>query len=378
MKRYVRFHFGRFVIYVLFIFGICRAFPTSTLAQRSPSPPPEKTNTLEAMMLTAEAFRAATDKVEPALVTIESWGGVGATEGRIGGIRKQGEGNTSGLVIASDGYIVTSTFNFITRPPIIIVVTRDGKRHAAKILGLDDLRKICLLKITDLEETDSLHVPEFSSVETVEVGQWAVSMGVGYGDRSPAISMGIISAKNRIGGRAIQTDANISPANYGGPLIDIDGRVIGICVPLNPQSQAIGAGVEWYDSGIGFAIPMADADGLIERLKNADTHIKPAFFGVRAIANPSGEGLWVEEVVPDSAAAEAGMERTDVLTKVDGQPVSDFMGLRRLLNRFESGQTATVEFLVAGKGAVVKKEVTFVPQPVPQGEINQLEPPEIR
>ena len=61
----------------------------------------------------------------------------------------------------------------------------------------------------------------------IKVGQWAISLGVGYGDTSPAMSTGIISAKNRIGGRAIQTDANISPANYGGPLVDIEGTRAG-------------------------------------------------------------------------------------------------------------------------------------------------------
>lgn len=335
-------------------------------------------NTLEAMQLTSAMFRTATDKVEPSLVTIESWGGVGASEGKIGGIRKQGEGNTTGIAISADGYIITSTFNFITRPPIIIVVTRDNKRYTAKLQGRDDLRKICLLKITDLKPDEALVVPEIAPLEKIEVGHWALSMGVGYGDRSPAISMGIISAKNRIGGRAIQTDANISPANYGGPLIDIDGRVMGICVPMNPQSQAIGAGVEWYDSGIGFAIPLDGADALIERLKNSDVKIEPAFLGVNADANPEGEGMWIAEVVPSSAAANAGLERADVLMAVDDKPVADLMSLKQVLIAFEAGQKTTLEYLVQGKGDIVKKEITFVPRPASQDEIDQLEPPEIR
>lgn len=333
---------------------------------------------LMAMQATAAAFRAATAKVQPSLVTIESWGGVGAQAGEIGGIRKQGEGNTTGVVISPDGYIITSTFNFVTRPPIVIVVTNDNQRHTAKLQGRDDLRKICLLKITDLAPKETLTVPDIAPLEKIEVGHWAVSMGVGYGDRNPAISMGIISAKNRIGGRAIQTDANISPANYGGPLVDIDGRVMGICVPMNPQSQAIGAGVEWYDSGIGFAIPLDGADALIERLKDADVKIKPAFLGVKSIANPGGDGVWIEQVVADSAAASAGIKRADVLLKVAGKPVSDLPGLKRVLNGFEAGQKATVEFLVQGKGALVKKEITFVSPPAAQGEIDQLKPPEIR
>ena len=342
------------------------------------APVPGKVNTLEAMQLTSDMFRTAATKVEPSLVTIESWGGVGAREGKIGGIRKQGEGNTTGIVISSDGYIITSTFNFITRPPIIMVVTRDNKRHTAKLQGRDDLRKICLLKITDLADDETLVVPEIAPLEKITVGHWALSMGVGYGDRSPAISMGIISAKNRIGGRAIQTVANISPANYGGPLIDIDGQVMGICVPMNPQSQAIGAGVEWYDSGIGFAIPLDGADELLERLKDPDVKIAPAFLGIKSDPNPGGEGMWIAEVVPNSTAANAGLERADVLMTVSGKPVGDLMGLKKVLIAFEAGQKTTLEYLVQGKGDLVKRDITFVPAPKSKNEIDQLEPPEIR
>ncbi len=80
-------------------------------------------NRLQAMILTSQAFRAAAAKIQPALVTIESFGGVSAVQGKIGGIRKQGEGNTTGVMISPDGLIVTSTFNFIQRPPVITVIS---------------------------------------------------------------------------------------------------------------------------------------------------------------------------------------------------------------------------------------------------------------
>ncbi|MEZ6095579.1 MAG: trypsin-like peptidase domain-containing protein [Pirellulaceae bacterium] len=192
---------------------------------------------LETMRATAKAVRFAAGNVQANLVAIESFGGSGAIAGRIAGIRKQGEGNTTGLLLGPDGYIVTSTFNFIQRPPVITVITLDGERHYAEMLGRDDTRKLCILKINDAPA-----VSEIKSVDpaSVVVGQWAVSVGVGFGDVNSAVSTGIISATNRIGGRAIQTDANISPASYGGPLVDIHGDVLGICVPLNPPvAQAI-------------------------------------------------------------------------------------------------------------------------------------------
>ena len=332
-------------------------------------------DTFRAMTLTSRAFRIAANRIQPSLVTIESYGGIGARQGEIGGIRKQGEGNTTGVMISPDGYVLTSTFNFIQQPPVISVIPSDGRRRFASLIGRDDIRKICLLKIDGVE---NMPVPEMVDVEKIKVGQWAISLGVGYGDTSPALSMGIVSAKNRIGGRAIQTDANISPANYGGPLIDIEGRMLGICVPLNPQSQAIGAGVEWYDSGIGFAIPLANAEKLLERLKNGE-RISPAFLGVQAMPNPVGKGLWIERVLPGTPADEIGLERQDVILGVNGEPVVDMLRLRQVLNRFESGQEIELTIIKDdGKNLESRVKLKLGIPPKTNSELEQLEAPKIR
>ena len=118
---------------------------------------------LQAMALTSKAFRSAAEKVKPQLVTIESFGGVSAVQGRIGGIRNQGEGNTTGLLISKEGHIVTSTFNFIQSPPIITVITGDGERRVAKLLGKDEIRKLCVLKI---ESYPGIELPEFCLLYT--------------------------------------------------------------------------------------------------------------------------------------------------------------------------------------------------------------------
>lgn len=294
---------------------------------------------LEGLRLTPKALRMATEKVRPSLVTIESFGGATAVEGRIGGIRRQGEGNSTGLLISSEGHIVTSTFNFIRKPPVIMVVTSDGTRHVAKMLGSDQTRKICVLKI---EGPVDLPLPEFTPVDELAIGQWAVSLGVGYGDKNPAASTGIVSALNRAGGRAVQTDANISPANYGGPLLDIQGRVIGVCVPLNPRSQAAGAGVEWYDSGIGFAIPLAGSDRLLEKLK-AGEDIRPGFLGVQMKTEPiEGGGVAIESVQDDSPAAKGGIEAEDVIIAVNDQPIDGMPKLRTLIQRMVEGEVVTM------------------------------------
>jgi len=294
---------------------------------------------LESLQLTSQAFRSATQRILPSLVSIESFGGSSVKAGRIGGIRRQGEGNTTGVVISPDGYILTSTFNFIREASVVTVKTKAGDERVAQILGRDDTRKICLLKIDNVE---GLAVPNMQPLQEVKVGQWAISLGVGYGDQTPAISMGIISAKNRVGGRAVQTDANISPANYGGPLVDIQGRLIGICVPMNPQSQAVAAGVEWYDSGIGFAVPVDDFAQLIERLKDGQ-RILPAFIGISTGPVSDGDGMQIEQVVKESAAEEAGLVVGDVILAINNEPINDMLRLRQVLNRFEAGQEIAVK-----------------------------------
>jgi serine protease Do len=333
------------------------------------------------LLATPRVFARAAEKIQPSLVTIESFGGVSALQGVIGGIRKQGEGNTTGVVISPDGYVVTSSFNFIQQPNVITVITSDGQRRLAKLLGRDDTRQLCLLK---LDGASDLPVPEHVNPDEVAVGQWAMSIGVGYGDSNPAVSLGIISAKNRAGGRAVQTDANISPANYGGPLIDAAGRMIGVCVPLNPNALTKGAGVEWYDSGIGFAIPLFGLDERLEQMK-AGRNFYPAYLGVFVQATGNDRGVRVEKVdslaerrkaaveargrrskaaerdeqpaeeeaLPPEAerpedyeypAHQAGILAGDVLIAIGELPVNDSRSLRIALSRFNAGERVDVRF----------------------------------
>ena len=327
---------------------------------------------LESLQLTSQAFRAATDRMLPSLVSIESFGGSNVKAGRIGGIRKQGEGNTTGVVISPDGYILTSTFNFIREASVVTVKTKAGDERVARILGRDDTRKICLLKIDNVE---GLVVPNMQPLQEVKVGQWAISLGVGYGDQTPAISMGIVSAKNRVGGRAIQTDANISPANYGGPLVDIQGRLIGICVPMNPQSQAVAAGVEWYDSGIGFAVPVDDFKQLIKRLKDG-RRILPAFIGITTGPVEDGDGMKIEKIASKSAASEAGLVVGDILLSIDEEPINDMLRLRQVLNRFEAGQKITLSIQRAAVKDDDSEEESALPDEKPkQGEDDPKDQP---
>jgi len=158
------------------------------------------------------------------------------------------------------------------------------------------------------------------------------------------LSAGIISAASRISDKAVQTDANTSPANYGGPLVDLDGQVIGVCVPLSPGSRETAAGAQWYDSGIGFAIPLNGLEAVLARLK-AGERLEHAFLGIRA--KPFGDpptGAEVEEVVASSPAAAAGLLAKDKIVSLGGTDVLDVSHLATLIGRYVAGDS--VELIV--------------------------------
>ncbi|WP_425614111.1 S1C family serine protease [Anatilimnocola sp. NA78] len=322
-------------------FGLGLLLSTAMLPAQEPTAVDVKAQQLQiaqGTLLAPKAFRAAAKKVLPSLVTIESIGGLSSGISAAG-IQAPGEGPTSGVIISPDGYIVTSTFNFIRKPPIITVTLPAGERKVAQLLGRDETRKICVLKI---EGVTNLPVPALADRQNLKVGQWAVALGIGFGGNEPSLTAGIISATSRIGAKAVQTDANLSPANYGGPLIDLEGRVIGICVPLNPQSRDEGAGVDWYDSGIGFAVPLAGNDKVLEALKAGKT-LQPAFLGVQS--EPKGTppvGATVVKIVPKSPAETAGIKEGDRLHSIDGTEILDVTHLQSVIARYNAGDKATI------------------------------------
>jgi serine protease Do len=291
----------------------------------------------QGILLAPQAFRYAAAQLTPSIVVIESFGGSTVSQGRMSGLRSQGEGNTTGVVLTSDGWIVTSTFNFMQQPPVVTVLTSDGERHVARLAGRDQTRNICLLKIEGVKD---LPVPRWLDADKVQIGQWAITVGVGYGDDTPALSTGIISAKGRGSGRALQTDANISPANYGGPLIDIEGRVMGICVPLNPTAPGPAAGVEWYDSGIGFAIPISTSEKWLSELKEGQD-LEFGFLGLN-VKNHEGQ-VTVEGVSEKSPAEEAGVAQEDQILQLNGVKIKDTAQLGVELRRYLAGDTVQLE-----------------------------------
>jgi serine protease Do len=291
---------------------------------------------------TEQALRAAALKVAPSVVLIETTGGTEMVGGGQRAIRK-GVGPTTGLVVAADGYVVSSAFNFANKPAAVFVTLPGRKdRLVAKQVATDHTRMITLLKV---EPTD-LPVPEAAPREEIKIGQWAVALGralVPNPDYPPSMSVGVVSALGRIFGKAIQTDAKVSPVNYGGPLVDVDGRVLGLLVPASPRGDSETAGVEWYDSGIGFAIPMADVLAALPRLKEGKDLRRGKLGITPKTADQYGVPPTIGTVAPESPAAKAGMESGDVIVELDGKKVENFTQLQTVLGPKYEGDVVSVK-----------------------------------
>ncbi|MEX2026088.1 MAG: PDZ domain-containing protein, partial [Pirellulaceae bacterium] len=216
-----------------------------------------------------------------------------------------------------------------------------GKRASADILATDHSRLLVLLKAHDVND---LPVPEIVPLAGIQVGQWAIAVGRAFRADVPNVSVGIISATSRIAGRAIQTDAAVSMANYGGPLVDVQGRVLGVLVPMSPQEGDV-AGIEWYDSGIGFAVPLAAISSRIDEMKSGKDQF-PGRLGVSLKAgNPFTTPAELAAARPNSPAGKAGLKKGDRIVAVEGIPVETQRELRLVLGPRYAGESVALKIL---------------------------------
>ncbi len=295
--------------------------PRSALAQESPTKE-------------QAAFNQAVARVLPSLVRLQTVGGAERVEGVL-----VGDGATTGIVVDPAGYIVSSAFSFGQNPAGIVAVLPSGKQVAAKLVATDHSRRLVLLHVNSPEP---LVVPAAVAVDEVQPGWWAIAVGRAFEPDQPNVSIGIVSAVDRVWGKAIQTDAKISPANYGGPLLDIEGRVMGVLVPLSPQASGITAGVDWYDSGIGFAIPYEHIVVSWKRMREGrDLH--PGLLGMAL----RGDNLFGPAVLAGarvgSPAAKAGLRTGDEIVSINGRRTEHQAAVKTELGRLYAGDRVKVE-----------------------------------
>jgi S1-C subfamily serine protease/predicted esterase len=300
-----------------------------------------------------KSLKAAAAKAAPSIVKIDTSGGLE----KVGSGKKailRGTGATTGLIVDPDGYIITSSFNFANKPTAIAVSIPGQKNKLdAKVIGTDETRMLTLLKVN----ATGLAMPVLYPKKDVKVGQWAIALGRTLSpnlDQPPSFSTGIISAVNRLWGKAIQTDAKISPANYGGPLIAMDGRVFGVLVPASTRSEGETAGFEWYDSGIGFAIPLEDILAALPRMKEGtETEVKELRRGLLGI-NPASPDQYntapvIGAIQPDSAAAHAGLQVGDKILAIDDKPTPNFSTVQHILGPKYDGDKLSLKIERDGK-----------------------------
>ncbi len=279
------------------------------------------------------------------------------------------EGAGSGFIIDKRGYILTN-FHVVQEAQSIEVVLGDQSRYTAKFIGADQRNDVALLKIEP--NGKNLATLPLGDSGNLQVGQKVLAIGNPFGFQS-TLTTGVVSALGRTVqtsdttyiDEAIQTDAAINRGNSGGPRINTHGEVIGINSAIYTPSGTT--------AGIGFAIPVNTAKSIANDLIT-DGRVHRAFLGVetlpvggylsQALDLPVHEGLLVQTVTrggPAAAAgikggdqvAQAGMRRIniggDVITSIDGQPVTNQFDVNKILNRKRPGDTVPVTLYRGGK-----------------------------
>ena len=315
--------------------------------------------------ITTASYSAVVDRVAPAVVTVrvEKQAEVSRTalpEGlrdffgqqpRIGPRGQRQSGLGSGVIIRSDGHILTN-HHVIARADRIRVDLADGRSLPATLIGADEASDLAVLKIEAL----GLPTVAFGDSDRIKVGDVVLAFGnpLGVGQ---TVTMGIVSAKGRATGAGdgsyedfLQTDAPINQGNSGGALVNLQGELVGINAQiLSPSGGSI---------GLGFAIPSSMAravteqltrDGVVRRSKLGVTvqQVTPELAESLDVADP--RGALVSAVEPGGPAEHAGLEQGDVIVAIDGRKVPDANAVRNLIAGTKPGSSVAIDVLRGGK-----------------------------
>jgi S1-C subfamily serine protease len=286
------------------------------------------------------------------------------------GTEKKTIGGGTGFFITNDGMIVTNKHVVEDTAASYTVVTNDGNNHDAKVMAIDPVNDIAIIKI----EGSGYPILSLGDSDAVQIGQTVIAIGNSLGEFSNTVSRGIISGlqRNLTAGsdfgqseklnNIIQTDAAINPGNSGGPLLDINGEVIGINVAIAQNAQ-----------NIGFAIPSNQVKKVVDQVK-ATGKISTPFMGVRYLAindtlqkNNSlpynygelvvrGEKVTDFAVIPGSPADKAGISENDIILEIDGEKLDGKNGnsLSEIIAQHNVGDTLNLKVWHKGEAKEVK------------------------
>jgi serine protease Do len=267
----------------------------------------------------------------------------------------------SGFFISADGYAVTNN-HVVDHAKSVEITTDDGSVYTAKVIGTDQKTDLALIKVEG--KTDFAYVDFGTS--TPRVGDWVVAVGNPYG-LGGTVTAGIISAE----GRAIssnpyddyiQIDAPINKGNSGGPTFDTSGKVIGVNTAIySPSGGSV---------GIGFDIPASTVKLIVAQLKDKGAvtrawlgvQVQPVTAGIaESLGMKKAEGALVDEVRPDTPAAQAGLQPGDVITAVNGNPIKNSRTLAREISAMTPDSSAKLDIL--RKGEAKSLTVTLATMP---------------
>jgi serine protease Do len=276
--------------------------------------------------------------------------GQGGTQKRKVQTPKQ-EGTGSGVIISSDGYIVTNN-HVVDGADELTVTLNDNREFSATIVGNDKTTDLALIKIN----ASNLPTLPIGNSDDLKVGEWVLAVGNPFNLNS-TVTAGIVSAKARsLGANGIesfiQTDAAINAGNSGGALVNVKGELIGINAMLYSQTGSY--------SGYGFAIPTTIMNKVVNDIKKYGT-VQRALLGIEGMdahgyidsEKEKGndvdlgtmEGIYVNKVTDDGAAADGGLQKGDVITSVNGKNVTKMAELQELLVKLRPGDKVSINYL---------------------------------
>jgi serine protease Do len=264
----------------------------------------------------------------------------------------------SGVIVdAQRGYILTANHVVAQASSTVQVTTKDDRHFVAKLIGRDPPTDVAVLQI---QNANGLKAITMGDSDSLEVGDFVLAIGNPFG-LGQTVTSGIVSALGRTGLAKegfedfIQTDASINPGNSGGPLINLRGQLVGI----NSAILSPGGG----NIGIGFAVPINMARQVMEQLVQGG-EVHHGRIGVvvgdnsdRARQADAAEGAFITDVVPNSPAAQAGIEKGDIVVAVDGKPIHSATQLRNSVGLAPVGRELRITFARGGVDHTVSVEV---------------------
>src|SRR5437588_6427968 len=263
----------------------------------------------------------------------------------------------SGVIVTNEGHIITNN-HVVDQVDEIEVQLSDGRTEKARLVGSDEQVDLAVLKI----DNAGVKPLKLADSDTVQAGDFVLAIGNPFGF-DETVTDGIVSSKGRpnradVFGDLIQTNAAINPGNSGGPLINLSGEVVGINTAIISRSGG--------SQGIGFAIPSNTVRTALESLLKKGRIIR-GYLGIQTRAlqpgqnNANNEGVIVNEVMPGSPAAQAQLQRGDIIRRFDGHDVKNINVLRSLVAQTDLNKKVELEIMREGKPLKVATQIKEQP-----------------